>query len=50
MENVVIKIQEEFFKELETKTGWGKEDVKKLYLKISVRVMADECIKLLNRP
>lgn len=42
--NVYEKIEEEFLKRLETKTSWGKEELKKMY----TQVKADVALQVLN--
>lgn len=39
--HILIRVKEEFFKELEKKTSWGKEQLKKLYIEIESKVLLE---------
>ena len=40
MQKIIFEIKEEFEKELEAKTGWGKNEVKKLHDQVVIRVLS----------
>jgi hypothetical protein len=41
MENIVIKIKQEFEKALESKTGWGKNEIKTIYSDIVIQCLSE---------
>jgi len=41
MKNLILEIQNQFIEALQAKNGWGKNEVKELYLAISNKVMAE---------
>ena len=44
MKNIIFEIKSRFELALEAKTGWGKEEVKKLYDGIVIEVLAENII------
>lgn len=40
MQKIIFEIKEEFEKELEAKTGWGKNEVKQLHDQVVIRVLS----------
>ena len=40
MQKIIFEIKQEFEKELESKTGWGKNEVRQLHDQVVIRVLS----------
>jgi len=48
IDDVIRRIEKEFFERLDEKTGWGKEEIKKMYVQVERDVLIDVIKELLE--